>query len=570
MRRSLVSSTFMAVLACVAPAAFAQAIGCTATPCVQPAVEQAGALFRKVEQLYPQLFFPPGKTANQLFGADTAFYRLYGTAPAWGLATYQGGIWYNNGKQWLRYLSLDDANKQFCASACFSSTVAGSFAGNVILGSPTDTSVGMSLYSAEQSGTVIVEYGRSKGTYSDQTQAYTLAAGTPLKLRITALNADTAYYYRLKFKAGDGATYINGAEGTFHTARAAGSSFTFTIQADSHMDENSVTRMYQQTLANVLAEQPDFHIDLGDTFMTEKHYAPLSPVSSPAANSEEVLNRYVFERNNFANIAHSVPLFLANGNHEGEAGWLNTGSDNIALWTSRVRQQLFMNPQPNSFYSGDASDTGRSAWYSWQWGDALFIVLDPYWYSARIRGGDGWAMTLGSAQYQWLEQTLRDSRAAYKFVFLHSLVGGLDGQMRGGIEAAPFFEWGGYESDGVTKSFAAKRPGWTAPIHDLLVRYGVTAVFHGHDHLYVKQDLDGIVYQEVPQPSALNTNNASTLARDYHYSSGVTLSSAGHLRVTVTPTAVNVAYVRTWLPEQENAQRKNGQIDHQWTVQRKP
>ena len=25
-------------------------------------------------------------------------------------------------------------------------------------------------------------------------------------------------------------------------------------------------------------------------------------------------------------------------------------------------------------------------------------------------------------------------------------------------------------------------------------------VFHGHDHLYARQDLDGIVYQEVPQP----------------------------------------------------------------------
>jgi hypothetical protein len=42
------------------------------------------------------------------------------------------------------------------------------------------------------------------------------------------------------------------------------------------------------------------------------------------------------------------------------------------------------------------------------------------------------------------------------------------------------------------------------PIHQLLVRNKVAAVFHGHDHLFAKQDLDGIVYQEVPQPSSPN------------------------------------------------------------------
>ena len=56
------------------------------------------------------------------------------------------------------------------------------------------------------------------------------------------------------------------------------------------------------------------------------------------------------------------------------------------------------------------------------------------------------------------------------------------------------------------------RPGWPAPIHQLLVQHRVSAVFHGHDHLYVNQQLDGIVYQEVPQPSAKNTKNGAMLA----------------------------------------------------------
>ena len=44
---------------------------------------------------------------------------------------------------------------------------------------------------------------------------------------------------------------------------------------------------------------------------------------------------------------------------------------------------------------------------------------------------------LGAHQYAWFEQRLAGSQAKYKFVFTHSLVGGLDGQMRGGLEAAP-------------------------------------------------------------------------------------------------------------------------------------
>jgi len=47
-------------------------------------------------------------------------------------------------------------------------------------------------------------------------------------------------------------------------------SFTFTITADSHLDEKTDLAVYQRTLRNAAADQPVFHIDLGDTFMSEK------------------------------------------------------------------------------------------------------------------------------------------------------------------------------------------------------------------------------------------------------------------------------------------------------------
>ena len=61
-------------------------------------------------------------------------------------------------------------------------------------------------------------------------------------------------------------------------------------------------------------------------------------------------------------------------------------------------------------------------------------------------------------------------------------------------EVEAYFEYG-------TWGFDEARPGWAMPIHQLLVAHNATIYFHGHDHLYVKQDLDGIVYQEGPVPA---------------------------------------------------------------------
>jgi hypothetical protein len=112
------------------------------------------------------------------------------------------------------------------------------------------------------------------------------------------------------------------------------------------------------------------------------------------------------------------------------------------------------------------------------------LSLDPFRYTSDNK--DPWQRTLGSEQYNWLKTTLQKSKSKLRFVFIHNLVGGADnnGIARGGIEAARCFEWGGLNPDS-TKGFISHRPGWEKPIHDLLVQYKVSAVFHGHDHLFV-------------------------------------------------------------------------------------
>ena len=214
---------------------------------------------------------------------------------------------------------------------------------------------------------------------------------------------------------------------------------------------------------------------------------------------------------------------------------------------------------------------------AWTWGDALFVILDNYWHSPALvdtalherddgnnsgrKNRDWWGLTLGDTQYQWFRRTLEQSKARYKFVFAHHVLG----SGRGGIDEAHLYEWGGQNQRGMSE-FKQRRPGWELPIHALMVKHGVTAFFQGHDHLYAKQTLDGIIYQEVPQPSAVNSNSGPSLATSYHYSSGKILSSSGHMRVTVTPTQVIAAYVRSWQPSAETNTRKNGQVDDSWSV----
>ena len=109
------------------------------------------------------------------------------------------------------------------------------------------------------------------------------------------------------------------------------------------------------------------------------------------------------------------------------------------------------------------------------------------------------------------------------------------------------------------------RPGWEMPVHDLLVKNGVSVVFHGHDHLYAKEELDGVIYQEVPQPGHRRFGNTRS-ALEYGYRDAVLRSSSGHLRVLVSEQECRVDYVYSFLTEEEREGRKNGDIAHSYSI----
>ena len=403
---------------------------------------------------------------------------------------------------------------------------------DVILARPTANSVTVSVicYEDAEGG---IAYGKQSVQLTSTTPRRQFKKGEPVEIVLSGLDADAQYFYQLRLAR------TNSAEFSFHTARASGRAFTFTVTADSHLDEHTDPLVYQRTLANALADRPDFHIELGDTFMTEKH-----------PNRDAAFKQYLAQRYYFGQLCASAPFFFVLGNHDGESPrGRGSDADGLAVWSNLTRKRYFPNPVPDSFYTGDATKHPEAGmledYYAWTWGDALFVVLDPFWFTQKQRNGeDNWKRTLGDAQYQWLQRTLETSRAKFKFIFIHHLVGGADAQNRGGAEATPFYEWGGKNADG-SAGFKANRPGWPAPIHQLLVQNKVSAVFHGHDHFYAKQDLDGIVYQLVPQPGYPGNGRAPRSAAEYGYVNGTILGSSGHLRVSVSAQQAKVDYVRT-------------------------
>jgi hypothetical protein len=451
-----------------------------------------------------------------------------------------------------------------------------------MLARPTDQSITISCLSLVQLD-VYVEYDTAPGLYSFSTEPLLdHSSMEPIEITLDGLRPDTKYYYRLRYRASEHGKYEATNEAVFRTQRSRGSPFVFTIQADSHIHGGEGERRhrraksYERTLLNVLDDKPDFHIDLGDFAMTE------SIGGQNAGSQQEALERYLCQRKFLGLISHSVPFYLVLGNHEGEQGWraLNP-RDSLEVWSTLARKIAIPNPYPDDFYSGNSDTTHccglREDYFAWEWGDALFVVLDPYWYTPHGKAGTlrdsreyiahgprtAWEWTLGEDQYEWLYAVLEASDARWKFVFSHQLVGGERADRRGypygrgGADFAKFkmaghasYEWGGEDAVG-NYVFDEMRPGWEhGPIHDMMVDAGVDAFFHGHDHAFVYEVLDGIVYQACPVPR-VGGRITTGFYKQWRYSTGVVRPNWGHIRVSVWPDSARVDYVRSVLPGEE-------------------
>ncbi len=438
------------------------------------------------------------------------------------------------------------------------------FIGAELLGRPTDHSVTINVIPRTVLA-VRFEYGTDT-TYGSLTPPETTVADTPLVAVLNGLLPSTRYYYRMRYRALSSGDSLVGAGHTFHTQRAWGEKFTFAVEADPHMEPTGgdSALAFEMTLQNEAASNPDFMIDLGDNFMTDK-WAVVTP--------DTIRKRMFLYRRWWDAVCGSMPLFIVLGNHEGEQGWdYDTTPTCLPVQFTNARKLYYPNPVPDGFYTGDSIPEQlvdlRQDYYSWEWGNALFVALDPFWHTMTKpqSGQTNWNWTLGRAQYDWLKQTLEQSSAKFKFVFIHHLVGGkIDATARGGIEYSHYYEMGGQNSDS-TWGFDTFRPGWGVPIHQLLIDNHVDILWHGHDHFFAKQDTDGVIYQMVPQPGRAGWDSLPRQAAQYGYLSGVFLGSRGYVRVTMDDTSATVDYVRTFLPGETTQTRRNGMVAYSYSI----
>jgi len=459
-------------------------------------------------------------------------------------------------------VDLDYISVSVVATASSTNTT---FNGSLVLGRPTANSMVINTV-ANTNLTGYFEYGTQSGVYTSQTPVTNFLAGQPLEVVISSLQANTRYNYRLRFQSAGETTFLADTEHTFITQRPPGSTFTFCIHGDSHPERTNNmynANFYALTLNTAAADQPDFYMTIGDDFSVDN-------IPTNEINQAAVTYRYALQRPYLGLVGASAPVFLVNGNHEEASRWafLNTNLvapgystvtfSNIAAWAQIARNQFYSEPAPDNFYSGMTNDTlpgigSLRSCYAWTWGDALFVTLDPYWYStnsvdtayaeSQHPNNNTWLVTHGDPQYFWLKQTLEQSHAKFKFVFAHHVMG----TGRGGIEEAVQYEWGGQNVDG-TWGFTTNRPNWPLTIHQLFVSNNVTIFFQGHDHLFVRQQLDGVTYQELPNPA---DPNYSLFNSDAYTDFIFKMNNTGYTRVTVSPTNVKVEYVRTILPTNE-------------------
>lgn len=385
----------------------------------------------------------------------------------------------------------------------------------------------------------------------------------PTDVEIVGLKPGGTYRYRFV----DSSNLSDSSpEYRFTTQRPRGTSFSFAIQGDSHPERTPkmhVPALYERTLLSTLMAKPDFMICMGDDFSID---------TVRELNESTVRGAYARQVPYLGLLAHSVPLFLVNGNHEqASKANLNGSAENPAVWAQKFRNQFFPQPAPDGFYSGNAEEVEHIGllrnYFSWSWGDALFVVIDPYWHSDSPvdnslatrdkQKRDLWNNTLGETQYRWLAKTLQESKAKFKFVFAHHV----HGTGRGGVEQAQLYEWGGKSPSG-RDDFATRRPGWGLPIHQLFVAYGVTAFFQGHDHLYAKQELDGVVYQTTPTPA----DASMAILNADAYRSGEKVAGAGALLVTVGSETATVEFRRSYLPDQETEGLQHGETAHKYQL----
>lgn len=342
---------------------------------------------------------------------------------------------------------------------------------------PTASEITISITAGDKPIDCFINFreAHKKVIHWQKTETFSVNAYTPLNISLRLLKPDTTYEYQVITRIKGSETFKPVIKNIFRTQRIGNSPFSFAMISDSHitLDEPNRLKTLFETCRSIQARRPDFLLMLGDNIATfTSHGGPMIEERfGPAL--------YYRLRIGLGNLPESIPVFNVIGNWEGENGW---HPEKYRTWARNARMSWMPGPLPDTYPEGGSK---HADYYGFSWGDTLNLVLNVTGYtsidhthSSKAGKADDW--TLEENQKQWLYKRLSKSDKKWKFIYIHHTVGGMAGDDinsrygRGGGQAA---------STGEQKL-----------IHEWMKKFGVTALFYGHDHVFTDIPVDGINY----------------------------------------------------------------------------
>ena len=215
--------------------------------------------------------------------------------------------------------------------------------------------------------------------------------GQILKSTVVGLSPDTRYQYQVTIDGKADPSW----KGSFKTAPLEGTSTAFRMAITSCMHIKRAQRSWNL----LLAEQPDLHLTVGDT-----HYAD---TTDPTIQLQHHLAYR--RKKEFANVLRQVPTYAIWDDHDygpnNSDGTAEGKEFSLAGW-----KQTWPNPA-----SGTPDTPG--AFFKFSRGDVEFFVVDGRYHRSpnELPDNDKKRM-LGDAQFEWLLNGLKNSKAKFKII----------------------------------------------------------------------------------------------------------------------------------------------------------
>ncbi|HUF61883.1 MAG TPA: alkaline phosphatase D family protein [Verrucomicrobiales bacterium] len=245
------------------------------------------------------------------------------------------------------------------------------------------------VYSREESS--LTEEGAKSATFEPLDDTFVGGGGRAVTATLSGLAASSAYHYGVRVDGESNPAW----DGAFRTAPESGQPVRFRVALTSCMRFDQP----QSSWFLLLAQRPDFHLTVGDT-----HYAD---TTDPAIQWEH--HRRYRALPSFATVIRNVPTYAMWDDHDygpNDSDGAAEGKENsLAGW-----KQFWTNP-------GAGTDTIPGAFFRFSWGDVDFFVVDGrYHRSPDSASDDETKRMLGDAQFGWLLEGLKASRARFKVI----------------------------------------------------------------------------------------------------------------------------------------------------------